>query len=122
MAKGTIKKVEFKQFEAKSGDNKGRKFTKVIITVDVVTDAEKGYVQSVKGSLSLDYAKRYFEYCGMTSKSAIGKSVDARLQKRAYTAADGSVHTVTEARFINFLDEAGEPIIMPKEDEEKTPF
>lgn len=120
--KARITSVKFQEYEIKQGARKGQKFTKVRIEADVVTDEQKGIVHTYHADLGLDYAKRYFQYCGYSSQSAVGQTVDVVLQKRAYVGKDGQQHTTTEIRWLNFIDDAGNPIIMPKEGESVTPF
>lgn len=108
---GIIKKFELKQFESKDG----KKFKKLIATVDVKLN-DRGDIKTVKGSFSEDYARKYFKYCGVTTKDLVGQNVDVSLAKRAYTDDEGNERQVTYAKFINVLDENGHAIIMPKDD------
>ena len=109
--KGIIKKFELKQFESKDG----KKFKKLIATVDVKLN-DRGDIKTVKGSFSEDYARKYFKYCGVTTKDLVGQDVDVSLAKRLYTDDEGNERQVTYAKFINVLDENGYSIIMPKDD------
>ena len=109
--KGIIKKFELKQFDTKQG----KKFKKLISTVDVKLN-ERGDIKTVKGSFSEEYARKYFNFCGVTTKDLVGKEVEVSLAKRAYTDDEGNERQVTYAKFINVLDENGHPIIMPKDD------
>ena len=108
---GIIKKFELKQFEK----NDGKKFKKLVATIDIKLN-ERGDIKTVKGSLSEDYARKYFKYCGVTTKDLVGQNVDVTLAKRAYTDDEGNERQVTYAKFINVLNDEGHAIIMPKDD------
>ena len=108
---GIIKKFELKQFETRDG----KKFKKLVVTIDIKLN-EFGDIKTVKGSLSEDYARKYFKYCGVTTKDLVGQNVDVTLAKRAYTDDEGNERQVTYAKFINVLNEEGHAIIMPKDD------
>ena len=108
---GIIKKFELKQFEKKDG----KKFKKLVATIDIKLN-ERGDIKTVKGSLSEDYARKYFKYCGVTTKDLVGKNVDVTLAKRAYTDDEGNERQVTYAKFINVLNDEVHAIIMPKDD------
>ncbi len=116
-----LKKVSLNTYEIKKGENKGKKFKKLDFTVDVLVDAKKGEIKTRTGSMSEDYAKRYFNYCGTTTQETIGKTVDVILAKRQYEK-DGEKRTIEFVKFLNLLDESGEPIIMPKADTESIGF
>ena len=113
---GKLKRVELKEFEVKNGANKGRKFNKVIFTVDVYT-GENSIIKQYKGSMGEEYARKYFNYVGIKTKDLIGKMVDVTLQKRVYTI-NGEEHTITEIKWLNVLDENGKPIYMTKTNNE----
>lgn len=118
--KATIKKIELKEFTAKRGENAGKKFKKLVITCDVRVD-DKGVIKTYKASLSEAYAKKYFEFCGKKTRDVIGEECEVSLQKREYTDGEGLKRQLTEIRFFNLLNEDGQAIIMPK-DEEATPI
>lgn len=109
--KATIKKVSMKHITTQSG----KKFDKVVITCDVVTD-ERGTLKTYNSEMNPDYAKRYFRHCGLTSKDLPGMPCDVILRRRAFTDKDGRDGAVTEIRWLNMLDKEGKPIIMPKEE------
>lgn len=108
---GIVKKFELKQMETKDG----KKFKKLICTVDVKLN-DRGDIKTVKGSFGEEYARKYFKFCGVTTKDLVGQEVDVSLAKRAYTDDEGNERQVTYAKFINVLDENGHAIIMPKDD------
>lgn len=107
--KAIIRKIGVKHIQATNG----QKFDKVRIECDVIM--EDGRVKSRGSEMSMDYAKKYFNFCNISSKDAVGMEVDVVLQKRAFTGQDGETHTFEEIRYLNFLDKDGKPIIMPKE-------
>lgn len=109
--KGTLKKIYAKEFTSKE---KGNKFKKIILECEC--EKENGDIANYKGSMSEDYAKRYFQYCKLTTKDAIGAKVEVVLGKRKFVA-ENEERTYTYIKFINFLDNDGKPIIMKKEDE-----
>lgn len=110
--KGKLKKIEVREFENKDK----KKFKKVCFEVDVVTDEERGYINTLRGSYSVEFAKKYFEYCDVKTKDLIGKEVGVILAKRKYENAEGEERTTTFIKFLNVLDENGEAILMPKDD------
>ena len=110
-----LKKVALNTYEIKKGDNKGKKFKKLDFTVDVLVNAEKGEVKTRSGSMSEDYAKRYFAFCNTTTTEQIGKEVEVVLAKRQYEK-DGEKRTIEYVKFLNILDEDGKPIIMYNEE------
>lgn len=113
--KGIFVSRKLRECVVKNGENAGRKFKVMDFSVDVKTEA--GEVKTYKGTMSADYAKRYFEYCKTTTKDTLGKEVEIKLRKRIWTTSDGEERTVTEVKFMNLLDENGNPIVMPKEGE-----
>ena len=121
MAQAKLMKVALKQCEVKKGDNKGKKFKVLDFEVEVLVDEQKGEVKTRKGSMSEDYAKRYFAHCNTTTAEAIGEECEVVLSKRKYEK-DGESRTIEFVKFLNLLDEDGKPIIMPKADEEKIGF
>ena len=116
--KGTLKKIELKEDTTK--DNK-RAFKKVEFTCDVEID-NKGNIKTLKGSYSEDFARKYFAYCGVKTKDLIGKQVDCILSKRAYENDKGEERIVNFIRFLNVLDKEGNPIIMPKDNQQDIDF
>lgn len=111
-----IVKIEKKSFEVKKGNNKGNKFSKIIITCDVKDD--RGEIKTLKADLNEEYAKKYFAYCEKTTKDAIGEKVGVTVSKRTYTNDEGEERTIRFIKYLNFLDKDGKAIIMPKENEE----
>ena len=115
--KAIIRSVELKHINTK--DNK--KFDRIEITCDVFVDEKN--VRTRKASMSVDYAKKYFAYCGLTSADLPGKICDATLRKRPYTSKDtGELRTIEEIRYLNMLDDDGDPLIMRKEPDPDMPF
>lgn len=94
----------------------GKKFSVLDITCNVLWDEERGEIKQLKSSMSLDYAKKYFEYCHITTKDAIGKKVNVIVSKKEFTKKDGTNRIYTFIKYLNFLDENNNPIIMPKEE------
>lgn len=109
--KAFLKKLELKTFKTTDG----KQFKKLEFTCDVEIN-DKGDIRTCKGSYSEDYARKYFAYCGTTTKEAIGREVNVTLSKRNYTAQNGEIRTLTYIKFMNFLDEKGNVIIIPKAD------
>lgn len=116
--KGKLKKIELKEYNKKNG--KGS-FKKVNFTCDVTID-EQGNIKTLSGSYSEEFARKYFAYCGVKTKDLIGKDVECILSKRAYENDKGEERIVNFIRFINVLDENGNPIIMPKDKAEDLDF
>lgn len=115
--KGTLKRIEIKEYETKDK----KKFKKVEFTCDVKID-DKGSIKTYKGSYSVEFAKKYFEYCDVKTKDLIGKQVECILGKRSYERKDGEEVTITYIKFLNVLDENGNAIIMPKDTEQDLDF
>lgn len=111
--KAILKKIELKTCETKDG----KKFKKVEFICDVQVN-DKGDVKTVKGSYSEEYARKYFTYCGVKTKEIIGKEVDVTLFKRNYVASDGDTRTITYIKFLNLLDENGNKIYLPKDNDD----
>lgn len=117
-----LRKIALKKCEVKKGERKGQKFNVIDFECEVLVDANKGEVKTRKGSMSEDYAKRYFAYCNTTTEEALNKPVDVVLAKRKYENKDGEERTIEFIKFMNLLNEDGSPIIMPKPDAEKIGF
>lgn len=94
----------------------GKKFSVLDIVCDVVVN-DKGEIKVLKASMSMDYAKRYFNYCGISTKDAIGKTVEVVTAKKEFIGNDGSNRIYNYIKFLNFLNEENQPIIMPKKDD-----
>lgn len=109
--KGTLRKIEKKEYKTREG----KKFNKVEFTCDIVVD-DKGTIKTRKGSYSEEYARKYFKFCDVETKDVIGKHVECVLAKRAYTDGEGKERIIEFIRFMNILDENGNAIIMPKEE------
>ena len=114
--KAIIRKVELKNCT----DRDGRKFDQIQITCDVFVDEKN--VRTRRASMSVDYAKKYFAHCGLSSADLPGMVCNVTLRKRAYTNKDGDERVIEEIRYLNMLDDDGEPIIMRKEPEANMPF
>lgn len=121
--KATIKSICLNEYTIKKGDNAGRKFKKFDFVVTVVTDTEKGFVKEYKGSMSEDYGRKYFKHCGYTSTGeVVGKDCEVTLQKRQFTNGDGETRTITEVRYLNMLNEDGNPIRLNEGESSETTF
>lgn len=116
--KGKLKKIELKEYRTKDGK---KTFNKIEFTCDVIFD-EKGTIKTLKGSYSEDYARRYFSFCGVTTKDLIGKEVECVISKRAYENDKGEERVVNFIRFLNVLDRDGNPVIMPRAKAEDLDF
>lgn len=108
---GTLKKIEMIECQTKDGK---KKFKKVEFTCDVKID-DKGNIKTLKGSYSEEFARKYFNYCNVKTKDIIGKEVECITAKREWENDKGEKRITTFIRFINILNEEGNPIIMPKE-------
>lgn len=108
--KGKIKKVYAKEFKARDS----RKFKKICIEVDVV--GENNIVRTRTAQMSIDYAKKYFNHCGLSSADLPGMDCNVTMQKRMFKDAEGNDRVVEEIKYLNMLDDAGNPIIMRKEE------
>lgn len=112
--KAILKKVEVKEYKGEKS-----KFKKFVFTCDVEVNS-KGEIRTLKGSYNYDFAKRYFEYCGVKTKDAIGKEVSVSIGKRAFEDSEGNNRVYTYIKYMNLLDNNGEAIIMKKEDDDNS--
>lgn len=110
--KGILKSV--KLIERKTKD--GKKFKIVEYSCDCKVN-DKGEVKTLKGSMSEDYARKYFAFCDTTTKESIGKEVECVVAKRAYIGNDEKEHIVNYIKFLNLLDKDGKAIIMKKDED-----
>lgn len=109
--KGIVRKISKVTRNKKDGET----FNQIVITVDVIVDEEKKTLKTRSAYLSEKYAKEYAEYCKLSSKDMIGKEVSVFLEKKMYEK-DGVEKTTETIKYLNFLDEKGQPIIMKKDD------
>lgn len=116
--KGTLKKIELKEYNTK--DNK-RSFKKVEFVCDVQIN-DNGTIKTLKGSYSEDFARKYFAYCNVKTKDLIGQTVNCVISKKAYENDKGEERIINFIRFLNVLDKNGNPIIMPKDGQETLDF
>lgn len=110
--KGILKSVELVEYTNKE---KGNKFKKLNFTCDC--ENAKGDIITLKGSYSEEYARKYFAYCNLKTKDAIGKEVEVVTARKKIVFEDGE-RVYTYIKFMNFLDKDGKPIIMKKEESE----
>lgn len=68
---------------------------------------DENVITTYSGSYSEDYARKYFEYCGVEAKNLVGTEVDITLDKNEKSGKD-------YIRFMNCLDKEGNAIIMSK--------
>lgn len=109
--KGIVRKIS----KVTRNKKDGKTFNQIVITVDVVIDEEKKTIKTRSAYLGEEYAKKYAKYCNLSSEDMIGKEVFVVLEKRMYEK-DG-VEKITEfIKYLNFIDENGQPIIMKKDD------
>ena len=111
--KAVLKKIAKRDCKTK----KGTKFSVIDYTCDV--EYSNGEVKTLRGSMSIDYAKKYFEFCNETSKSAINKDVEVVVAKRKYTDSNENERTVNYVKYMNFIDENGNKIIMKSDTSEE---
>lgn len=111
--KGIVKKIELKECQTKDKKNK---FKLLEFTCDIKIN-DKGEIKTMRGSWGEDYAKKYLAFCGLKSKQLIGMEVDCTIAKREYEK-EGETRTINFIKFMNILDSEGNPIYLPKDDEE----
>lgn len=105
-----LKRIELKEYQTRDG----RKFKKVEFECDV--EDSNHLIKTLKGSYSEEFARKYFEFCGVKTKDIIGKQVDCVVSKKAYENGNGEKRIYQFIRFLNLLDSDGKPIRMPRED------
>lgn len=111
--KGIVKKIELKECQTKDKKNK---FRVLEFTCDVTLN-DKGEIKTLRGSWGEEYAKKYLAYLGMKSKELIGKEVDCTIAKRQYEK-EGETRTINFIKYMNLIDKDGNPIYLPKEEED----
>lgn len=115
--KGILKRVEIKTCKAKSGV----KFDVLKFEVQVVNDNHE--VKLYKGSMGVDYAKRYAEYCGVKFMEQVGNTVEISIVQEEYTNKETNEKRIgTRIKYMNFLDEKGNKIILPSENTKTLDF
>ena len=114
--KAIIRQVSLKNVNTKDG----RKFDKIVIKCDVVKEEDRVFTRNAE--MSVDYAKRYFSLCGYSSADLPGKVCDVTLQKRIFKDANGVDRVIESIKYLNMLDDEGNPIIMRKEADPSMPF
>lgn len=105
--KGILKRFELKKCETKAFGV----IEKLVYECDV--KQSDGDVKRYKGEMWLESARKYFEFAGRTTKTALGEEVEVILARKEYEK-DGESRTYTYIKYLNFLDKNGEPIIMRK--------
>ena len=105
---------EVKLVECKNST--GAKFRLVEFKADVKIN-DKGDIKTLKGSYGEEFAKKYFTYCGVKTKDLIGKEVEVVVAKRSYER-DGETRVVSYIKYLNVLDKEGNPIYLPKDNED----
>ena len=108
---GIIRKINSVERNKKSGE----KFKQIVFTVDVITNEEKGTIKTRSAYFNEQYIKDYASYCKLSSSEMIGKTVNVILEKKMYEK-DGVKKISETIKFLNFLDENGNAIIMKKDD------
>lgn len=114
--KAIIRQVSMKTVNCKDG----RTFNKIAIRCDVVKEEDKVFSRTAE--MSVDYAKKYFAHCGLSSSDLPGKVCDVTLQKRMFKDANGNDRVIESIKYLNMLDEDGKPIILRKEADSSMPF
>lgn len=104
----------FKLRNVKTKDNK--EFKTLDYVCDVVVNEEKGEIKTLKGSMSAEYARKYFAFCGVKTADLVNKKVNVVISKRKYENSNGEERTVNFIKYLNVLDEEGNPIIISKEE------
>lgn len=97
----------------------GKSFSFLDITADVFFDKK---VKSLKGSMNYDTAKDYFIYInemlGTKSKDYIGKEIGVTTYKEGFKNDKGEYIVVDKIKRIYIIDEDGNNIYKPIEEEE----
>lgn len=109
-----INKVELKTITTK--ENKTFKIYE--LTLKVVKN-DKGEIKSIKHSMSKEFFEKYIKYCGFEDMSKIlGVEVEVTLGEKTTIDKKTDKRIFFEfVKFMNFKDEAGNIIYMPKEEE-----
>ena len=108
--KATVKNFKIRKVDTKDG----KQFEMLDYTCDVQIN-DKGEIKTLKGSMSTEYARKYFAYCGVKTTELINKTVDVVVSKRKYENANGEERTTTFIKYLNVLNTDGSPIVMPKD-------
>lgn len=106
---GTIIAVE--AVERKTKEDK--KFTQVLITVDTIHKEE---VKTLKATMSLEYAKKYFGHCKVKSRDLVGQDCKVSIFTKSFKPEDKDEAIKFNAiRYLNLIDDEGKSILLPKE-------
>ncbi len=112
--KAKVKSINVETFKTKDGK---KEFKKAVYVCDVTINEATGEVKTLKGNASVEYFKKYLQYCNVQAKELPGKLVDVVVSKRAYTNDKGEERIYSQIKYLNILNEEGKPIIMPNENE-----
>lgn len=78
----------------------------------VVIETESQYQgMEFRGTMNVERAKRYFNFCNIHTSHLLGKLVQVTLGEREYIN-NGERESVIECKYLNCLKSNGDPIIM----------
>ena len=115
--KAILKRVEIKECKAKNGV----KFDILKFEVQVINDNKE--VKVYKGSMGVDYAKKYAAYCNTKFSEQVGNNVEVTLVQEEYEVKETNEKRIaTRVKYLNFLDEKGNKIILPSDNTKTLDF
>lgn len=109
--RGIIKKYTKRNCKTSAGVP----FSMLDVEVNVVNENKE--VRTYRGSLSFDFAKRYFQAYGKKTSETIGDECEITLVKTQYEK-DGETRTATKIKYFNLLNDDGTPFILRREDKD----
>lgn len=117
---GIITNVKQEKFQTKNKNNEKdfKPKTFEIIKISVRVNCGESGLKDLNARLSKDYAIKYFkEFLGLSSKELINKECVCTIIRKEFTTSNGDSAICNEVKFINLINEKGEAIIMPSEEE-----
>lgn len=94
----------------------GTKFVYTDVTIAVPEDEEKRTVRPMVCSRPKESLEKYFEFCGVDRKEAVGREVSYTIKTREYETKTGAIRYTKYIAWFNLIDEEGAPIRMPKQE------
>ncbi len=104
-----IMSVEKKDYSTKDG----RSFSKILFSV--VAEGER---TALKGSMSVEYATKYFNFCGVKGSELVGKPCYVSVRDEVFLNKAGDPCTARKIRFLNLIDEDGNRLLLPRDEKE----
>lgn len=112
--KGIIKSIEVKEFSKR--DDPKIKFKKIELMCQIMIDNNE--VKMLKCSYSIDGARKLFVGSGVSTNSCVGKKILGYVGKKTIITEEGGTASFNILKHILFVNDKGEIIYNPYEEEE----